>query len=118
MRIRCVAYLAEGLLQSAACLLAPLHAHAHSGDCPSLASWQHSPHSLAPAPSCARRLRVCAGAPGGFEHIVDRVYDGLAEAQAAHEYMESNANLGKIVLTVSSEAMRSTGAWTDRDTIS
>ena len=31
--------------------------------------------------------------------VVDRVYP-LAEAQQAHEYMESNANTGKIVLSV------------------
>ena len=37
-------------------------------------------------------------ASGRLEHIIDRVFVGLEQAQAAHEYMESNANLGKIVL--------------------
>ena len=37
-------------------------------------------------------------ATGRLEHIIDRVFVGLEQAQAAHEYMESNANLGKIVL--------------------
>jgi tumor protein p53-inducible protein 3 len=37
-------------------------------------------------------------ATGRLEHIIDRVFVGLEQAQAAHEYMESNANVGKIVL--------------------
>lgn len=35
-----------------------------------------------------------------FVHIIDKTFVGLESAQAAHEYMETNANLGKIVLTV------------------
>lgn len=39
-------------------------------------------------------------AGGTFEHVIDRIFQGgLKEAQEAHEYMESNANAGKIVLT-------------------
>ena len=41
-------------------------------------------------------------ADGRIEHIIDRTFVGLEQAQAAHEYMETNANLGKIALTVSS----------------
>lgn len=37
---------------------------------------------------------------GRLEHVVDRQF-ALGEAQAAHEYMESNANSGKVVLVVS-----------------
>ena len=33
-------------------------------------------------------------------HVIDRQFDGLAHAQAAHDYMESNANSGKIVIAV------------------
>lgn len=40
------------------------------------------------------------GVPGGFEHVVDREFDSLADAQAAHDYMETNANEGKIVVHV------------------
>ena len=39
-------------------------------------------------------------ASGKLEHLIDRTFDGLEQAQAAHDYMESNANIGKIVLTV------------------
>jgi len=42
---------------------------------------------------------VHAFVDGSFRPVVDRVYP-LAEAQQAHEYMESNANTGKIVLSV------------------
>lgn len=38
------------------------------------------------------------GAPAGFEHRIDREFSGLGSAQAAHDYMESNANSGKIVI--------------------
>jgi len=37
---------------------------------------------------------------GDLTIVIDREFDGLEQAQAAHEYMESNANLGKIVLHV------------------
>jgi NADPH:quinone reductase-like Zn-dependent oxidoreductase len=37
---------------------------------------------------------------GDLAIVIDREFDGLEQAQAAHEYMESNANLGKIVLHV------------------
>ena len=39
-------------------------------------------------------------ASGRLEHIIDRTFPGLAHAQAAHDYMETNANAGKIVLRV------------------
>ena len=45
-------------------------------------------------------LPKLASGSGGFEHLIDRTFDGLEQAQAAHEYMETNANVGKIVLTV------------------
>ena len=35
---------------------------------------------------------------GGYEVVVDRVFTGLDAAQEAHDYMESNANVGKIVV--------------------
>ena len=35
-----------------------------------------------------------------LEHLVDRTFAGLEHAQAAHDLMETNANIGKIVLTV------------------
>jgi tumor protein p53-inducible protein 3 len=35
-----------------------------------------------------------------LDAVIDRTYDTLRDAQAAHEYMESNANNGKIVLRV------------------
>ena len=37
---------------------------------------------------------------GQLEHVIDREFEGLESAQAAHEYMESNANSGKVVLLV------------------
>ena len=37
---------------------------------------------------------------GEYELVIDSQFNGLAHAQAAHEYMESNANAGKIVLRV------------------
>ena len=40
------------------------------------------------------------GSSGAFEHLIDKRFTGLDQAQAAHEYMETNANMGKIVLTV------------------
>ena len=40
------------------------------------------------------------GVKGGFEHLIDTVYDGLEHTQEAHERMESNANSGKIVLRI------------------
>jgi len=40
-------------------------------------------------------------ASGALVHVIDREFVGLAQAQAAHEYMESNAGSGKLVLTVS-----------------
>mmetsp|Transcript_1169 Transcript_1169/g.3481 ORF Transcript_1169/g.3481 Transcript_1169/m.3481 type:complete len:361 (-) Transcript_1169:149-1231(-) len=36
-----------------------------------------------------------------FHHVIDKEFDGLASAQAAHDYLESNANAGKVVLKVS-----------------
>ena len=39
-------------------------------------------------------------AAGSMHHVIDKEFAGLAHAQAAHDYMESNANSGKIVLTV------------------
>ena len=36
-----------------------------------------------------------------FRHVIDKEFDGLASAQAAHDYLESNANAGKVVLKVS-----------------
>ena len=33
-------------------------------------------------------------------HVIDREFFGLEKAQEAHEYMESNANAGKIILHV------------------
>ena len=41
------------------------------------------------------------GEASKFDHIIDKRYSGLAQAQVAQEYMESNANVGKIVLRVS-----------------
>lgn len=38
---------------------------------------------------------------GQLEHVIDREFGGLESAQAAHEYLESNANSGKVVLLVS-----------------
>jgi tumor protein p53-inducible protein 3 len=38
-------------------------------------------------------------AAGVYIPVVDREYP-LAEVQAAHEYMETNANVGKIVLRI------------------
>ena len=35
-----------------------------------------------------------------LQHLVDRTFSGLEQAQAAHDLMETNANMGKIVLTV------------------
>jgi NADPH:quinone reductase-like Zn-dependent oxidoreductase len=52
----------------------------------------------------AERLRraaafVAAGMRGGdFAPQVDRVFDGLDQVVAAHEHLESNAQVGKIVL--------------------
>jgi tumor protein p53-inducible protein 3 len=40
-------------------------------------------------------------ASGALVHVIDREFDGLDQAQAAHEYMESNAGSGKLVLKVS-----------------
>ena len=39
-------------------------------------------------------------AAGTMRHVIDRTFDGLDQAQAAHDYMESNANAGKIVLSM------------------
>ena len=39
-------------------------------------------------------------ADGRFRHVIDKEYDGLRHAQAAHKHMESNAGSGKIVLAV------------------
>jgi len=39
-------------------------------------------------------------ASGAMVHVIDREFGGLSQAQAAHDYMETNANVGKIVLTV------------------
>ena len=38
------------------------------------------------------------GSAAAFEHVIDRTFHSLAEAQEAHDYMESNGNEGKIVL--------------------
>jgi tumor protein p53-inducible protein 3 len=46
------------------------------------------------------------GRPGGLRLIIDREVEGLDAAQGAHEYMESNANMGKIVLHVSAGGQR------------
>ncbi|KAL1500619.1 hypothetical protein AB1Y20_013271 [Prymnesium parvum] len=35
-----------------------------------------------------------------MEHVIDREFRGLEEAQAAHEYMQADANAGKIVITL------------------
>ena len=37
-------------------------------------------------------------ASGRFESVIDRQFSGLAQAQAAHDYLESNGNAGKVVL--------------------
>ena len=37
-------------------------------------------------------------ANGTFRLVIDKVFSGLAQAQAAHDYMESNVNTGKIVI--------------------
>ena len=39
-------------------------------------------------------------AAGTMQHVIDREFHGLHDAQAAHEHMESNAGSGKIVLHV------------------
>ena len=39
-------------------------------------------------------------AAGQMTHVIDKEFGGLADAQAAHAYMESNAGAGKIVLKV------------------
>ena len=36
----------------------------------------------------------------GYEVVIDRVFSGLDATQDAHDYMESNANVGKIVVTL------------------
>ena len=40
------------------------------------------------------------GRPGGFRPTIDRELVGLDQAQAALDYMETNANAGKIILHV------------------
>ena len=42
-------------------------------------------------------------ASGKMLHVLDREFRGLDQAQAAHEYMETNANMGKIVLAVDAD---------------
>lgn len=42
--------------------------------------------------------RLAQGGP--FRPVVDRVYGALEDVQAAHEYMESNASTGKMVVRV------------------
>lgn len=49
----------------------------------------------------AREVLPRLGRPGGLQLTIDRQVAGLHSAQAAHDYMESNANMGKIVLDVS-----------------
>ncbi|MDT0307413.1 zinc-dependent alcohol dehydrogenase family protein [Streptomyces sp. DSM 44917] len=39
-------------------------------------------------------------ATGEFRPVVDRVFDGLGRMPEAHRYLESNAQIGKIVVTV------------------
>lgn len=39
-------------------------------------------------------------AAGRMEHVIDKEFVGLEQAQAAHEYMESNANSGKLVMQI------------------
>ena len=39
-------------------------------------------------------------ASGEFEIIIDREFAGLESLQAAHDHMESNANIGKIMLSL------------------
>ena len=42
-------------------------------------------------------------ASGDFKHLVEREMHGLHQAQAAHDFMETNANVGKIVLHVQAQ---------------
>ena len=42
-------------------------------------------------------------AGGRLRHVIDKQFDSLGDAQAAHEYMESNAGSGKIVLHVAGQ---------------
>ena len=42
-------------------------------------------------------------ADGRLRHVIDKQFDTLGDAQAAHEYMESNAGSGKIVLHVAGQ---------------
>jgi tumor protein p53-inducible protein 3 len=49
----------------------------------------------------AREVLPRVGRPGGLRLTIDRQMEGLDSAQAAHDYMESNLNMGKIVLNVS-----------------
>ena len=62
-----------------------------------LGAWRlHTAHSRGEAEGVTAQI-----ASGAMQHVVDKEFGGgLGEAQAAHEYMESNANLGKIVLKV------------------
>lgn len=48
------------------------------------------------------RVGLSPAATGGFglQHVIDRVFHGLDAAQDAHDYMETNGNMGKIVLSL------------------
>ncbi|MFE4062252.1 zinc-binding dehydrogenase [Streptomyces sp. NPDC059096] len=39
-------------------------------------------------------------ASGTIRPVIDRVFDGLDEMPAAHRYLESNAQVGKVVVRV------------------
>mmetsp|Transcript_4185 Transcript_4185/g.13002 ORF Transcript_4185/g.13002 Transcript_4185/m.13002 type:complete len:248 (+) Transcript_4185:2-745(+) len=53
---------------------------------------------------------------GTFKLIVDKTFSGLSQAQAAHDYMESNANLGKIVIELTPDDHLATSEPTADDT--
>ena len=42
-------------------------------------------------------------ASGQFKIIIDREYSGLESLKEAHAHMESNANIGKIILALSQD---------------
>lgn len=63
----------------------------------------YSMHEVTHDPERLRRAHafVTAGlADGGFQPVIDRVFEGLDEVVEAHRYLEAGTQVGKIVLTV------------------